>query len=96
MATVEERKTAQRGGLGLLRLIAAGEISSVGDDDWVIYDDTVPQGHRVTWGVESLIESGLAKPQGYYDVLITDAGRALLDEHAPASGVARDGQAVTG
>jgi hypothetical protein len=64
MATVEDRKEAQRGNVcTLLRLISEGEISSIGDDYWYIYDDTAPQGYRLS-DVDWLIERGLAKPEG--------------------------------
>lgn len=77
MATVEERKAAQRGDVRtLLRLIDAGEIGSVGDDYWYIYDDTVPQGYRLD--VDWLIERGWARPVSYYDIRLTEAGAARL------------------
>lgn len=80
MATVEDRKEAQRGHVRtLLRLIDEGEISSIGDDYWYIYDDTVPQGYRL-YEVDRLVERGLAKPEGYYAIHLTDAGRTLLAE----------------
>lgn len=80
MTTVEDRKAAQAHNVRtLLTLIAAREISSVGDDHWVVYDDTRPEGYRVTDQVESLITRGYAKPDGYYDLLITEAGRARLE-----------------
>lgn len=81
MSTVEDRVEAQRGTVRvLLRLIGEGEVSSIGDDHWVTYDDTVPQGYRITDQVESLIARGLAKPEGYYAVHLTASGRAKLAE----------------
>ena len=81
MASVEDRKAAERWHMPtLLRLIADREISSIGDDYWYIYDDTAPQGHRVTDQVESLIERGYARAEGYYDVFITEAGTAFRAE----------------
>jgi hypothetical protein len=80
MATVEDRKSAQRGHLRtLLRLISEGEVSSIGDDHWVVYDDTVPQGYRLP-DVDRLIERGLARPEGYYEIHLTDAGITKLAE----------------
>ena len=82
MATVEDRKEAQRGHVGtLLRLIDEGEVSSIGDDYWYIYDDTVPQGYRLP-AVDRLIERGLAKSEGYYAIHLTDAGSKKLAELA--------------
>lgn len=81
MTAVADRVEAQRGTVRvLLRLIGEGEVSSVGDDHWVVYDDTVPQGYRITDQVESLIARGLAKPEGYYDIHLTEAGRERLAE----------------
>ncbi len=82
MATIEDRKNAQRGHLHtLLRLIGEGEVSSIGDDYWYVYDDTVPQGYRLP-DVDRLIERGLAMPKGYYEIHLTDAGIAKLAEQA--------------
>lgn len=82
MATVEDRKNAQRGHLHtLLRLINEGEVSSIGDDYWYIYDDTAPQGYRLP-DVDWLIERGLAMPKGYYEIHLTDAGITRLAEQA--------------
>ncbi|GAA2347302.1 hypothetical protein [Dactylosporangium salmoneum] len=82
MATVEDRKAAQRGHVRtLLRLIDEGEISSIGDDYWYIYDDTVPQGYRLP-DVDRLIERGLARPDGYYAIHLTEAGAGKLAELA--------------
>jgi hypothetical protein len=84
MATVEDRKLAQQGHVGtLLRLIDEGEISSIGDDYWYIYDDTAPQGYRLP-DVDRLIDRRLARPEGYYAVHLTDAGREKLAELAEA------------
>ena len=81
MATVEGRKLAQQGHVRtLLRLISEGEISSIGDDHWVIYDDTVPQGYRITDQVDGLIRRKLAKPEGYYNIHLTESGRTKLAE----------------
>lgn len=80
MATVEDRKAAQRGHVRtLLRLIDEGEISSVGDDYWYVYDDTAPQGYRLP-DVDWLIERGWARPEGYYAIHLTEAGGAKLPE----------------
>jgi hypothetical protein len=80
MATVEDRKKAQQGHVGaLLRLIDQGEVSSIGDDHWYIYDDTAPQGYRLP-DVDWLIERGLAKPEGYYEIHLTEAGIGKLAE----------------
>jgi hypothetical protein len=80
VATVEDRKEAQRGNVRvLLRLISEGEISSIGDDYWYIYDDTAPQGYRLP-DVDWLIERGLAMPKGYYEIHLTEAGTAKLAE----------------
>lgn len=74
MATIEDRKLAQQGSVRtLLRLIDEGEISSIGDDYWYIYDDTVPQGYRLP-DVDRLIDRGLAKPEGYYTIRLTGRG----------------------
>ncbi|MER7280388.1 hypothetical protein ABT369_38725 [Dactylosporangium sp. NPDC000244] len=90
MATVEDRKAAQRGHVHtLLRLIGEGEISSIGDDYWYIYDDTTPQGYRLP-DVDRLIESGLARPEGYYAVRLTEAGAGKLAELAAALGAPRE------
>ena len=81
MSTVAARVEAQRGTVRvLLRLIGEGEVSSVGDDHWVVYDDTVPQGYRITDQVEGLVARGLAQPEGYYNIRLTEAGRAKLAE----------------
>lgn len=81
MTTVEDRVEAQRGTVRvLLRLVGEGEVSSVGDDHWIVYDDTVPQGHRITNQVWSLVDRGLAEPEGYYDVHLTGSGRTKLAE----------------
>jgi hypothetical protein len=83
MATVEDRKEAQRGHVRtLLRLIGEGEVSSIGDDHWIVYDDTVPQGYRLTDQVEGVIARGLAKPEGYYAIHLTEAGIGMLAELA--------------
>jgi hypothetical protein len=80
VATVEDRKEAQRGHVHtLLRLIGEGEISSIGDDYWYIYDDTAPQGYRLP-DVDRLIDRGLALPKGYYEIHLTEAGTAKLAE----------------
>ena len=51
MAEIEDRKEAQRGNVRvLLRLIDDGEVSSIGDDHWVVYDDTIPCGRPWTRG----------------------------------------------
>jgi hypothetical protein len=89
MTSIEDRRAAQLGTVGvLLRLIAAGEVSSIGDDHWTVYDDTIPCGHRVD-GVWRLIERKLAVAEGYYEVLLTDAGREML-----AGALRRDVQAA--
>lgn len=81
MAEIEERQAAQQGNIRvLLQLIDRGEISSIGDDNWRVYDDTRPEGYHVTDPVERLIARKLAKPKGYYDLLITEAGEKLLAE----------------
>lgn len=81
MATIEDRKEAQRGSVRtLLRLIDEDEISSIGDDHWVVYDDTIPCGYRVTDPVEQLIERKLAQPKGYYDIHLTAEGLEKLAE----------------
>lgn len=81
MSSVEDRQAAQRDNVRvLLRLIDEEEISSIGDDHWVIYDDTVPCGHRVTDPVEGLIRRKLAQPKGYYDIHLTAAGLELLEQ----------------
>jgi hypothetical protein len=81
VASIEDRQAAQRGEVRvLLRLIESGAIESISDDHWYIYDDTAPQGHRVSDEVWSLIRRELARPEGYYKVFLTDAGRALLTE----------------
>jgi hypothetical protein len=86
VATIEDRKQAQRGHVRtLLRLIDKGEISSIGDDHWYVYDDTVPQGYRLTDQVENLIVRGLARPKGYYEIHLTEAGTAKLAELAEGS-----------
>ncbi len=82
MATVEDRKNAQRGNVHtLLRLISEGEVSSIGDDYWYVYDDTVPQGYRLP-DVDRLIDRGLALPKGYYEIHLTDVGITKLTEQA--------------
>ena len=82
MATVEDRKEAQRCNVRvLLRLISEGEIESIGDDYWYIYDDTAPQGYRLP-DVDWLIERGWAKPDGYYAIHLTQAGIDKLAESA--------------
>lgn len=89
MSTIEDRVQAQRGTVRvLLRLIGEGEVSSIGDDHWIVYDDTVPQGYRITDQVESLIARGLAKPEGYYDIHLTASGRAKLAEFDAAYAIA--------
>ena len=81
MTTIQDRVEAQRGTVRvLLRLISEGEISSIGEDHWVIYDDTVPQGYRITDQVDGLIRRKLAKPEGYYSLHLTESGRAKLAE----------------
>jgi hypothetical protein len=81
MAEIEERQAAQGSNVRvLLQLIERGEISSIGDDNWRVYDDTRPEGYHVTDQVERLIARKLAKPKGYYDLLITEAGETLLAE----------------
>lgn len=88
MCTIEDRQAAQRHNVRvLLRLIDEDEVSSIGDDHWVVYDDVRPEGWRITDGVESLIRRGLAKPRGYYDICLTAAGlelMAVLDARAAA------------
>lgn len=81
MCTIEDRQAAQRHNVRvLLRLIDEEEVSSIGDDNWRVYDDTRPEGYHVTDGVESLIRRGLAKPKGYYDIHLTAEGLELMAE----------------
>jgi len=81
MASIEDREAAQRGNVAvLLRLIDNSDVSSVGDDHWVVYDDVRPEGWRVTDHVERLIDRGLARAKGYYDVHLTVAGLERLTE----------------
>lgn len=93
MAEIEDRKAAQAGNVRvLLRLIDNEDVSSIGDDHWVVYDDTIPCGYRVTDPVESLIRRGLARAVGYFDVKLTSAGLDLMRE-LERRAVARGGSA---
>ena len=79
MAEIADREAAQHWDTRvLLQLIDDGEIESIGDDHWLIYDDTRPEGYRVTDQVEQLIGRGLAKPKGYHDIHLTVDGLATL------------------
>lgn len=87
MATIAQRKAAQLGDVRvLLKLIDKGEVSSIGDDNWRVYDETRPEGYHVTNGVELLIERKLAQPKGYYDICLTESGTKLLAELNAAKG----------